>query len=99
MNPLKKIFSALLLGGMLVSTAALAQDDAAPVAEPEPDLRAEPQANLNQLLEFYKQGQVTESSENAFRDHRFAQANSDQHRLLNEAEDERALHERRSEQL
>ena len=99
MNPLKKIFSALLVGGMLVSTAALAQDDAAPVAEPEPDLRAEAAANLNQLLEFVKQGQVTESRENAVREQRFAQAKSDQQRLLNEAEAERARQERRSEQL
>lgn len=99
MNPFKKTFAALLMGGLLASTAVLAQDEAAAPAEPEPDLRAEAAANLEQLLEFVKQGQVTERSDNAAREQRFAAAKADQQRMLNEAEAERTREEQRSARL
>lgn len=99
MNPLKKIFSALLLGGMLVSATTYAQDDAAVPAEPEPDLRAEAAASLTELLELVKKGQVTESRANADRERRFNGAKSDQQKMLNESEAERARQEQRSARL
>lgn len=99
MNPLKKIFSALLMGGLLVCVPAFAQDEAAAPAEPEPDLRAEAAANLEQLLEFVKKGQVSESQANAERERRFSAAKADQQRMLNEAEAERTRQERRSAEL
>ena len=105
MNSLNKMFSALLMGGMILggtvamSSVANAQDDAAAAAAPAPDPRAEAAANLQQLLEFVKQGQVTEASENRAREARFNAAKNDQARLLKEAEAERAREERRSAQL
>jgi biopolymer transport protein ExbB len=100
MNPLNKTFSALLLGGLLtVTTSVFAQDEAAAPAEPEPDLRAEAAASMEQLLNLVKQGQVAESRENAQREQRFAAAKADQQRLLNEAEAERTRQERRSAEL
>ena len=100
MNSLNKTFSALVLGGLVaVSSATFAQDEAAAEAAPTVDPRAEAAANLDQLLEFVKQGQVTEASANRQREARFEAAKDDQERLLNEAEAERAREERRSAQL
>ncbi|GAB5412745.1 MAG: MotA/TolQ/ExbB proton channel family protein [Congregibacter sp.] len=99
MNSLNKILSALTLGGAVaMSSVAFAQDEAAPVA-PEPDLRAEAAQNMQQLLEFVKEGKVTEAQANRQREQRFAAAKADQQRLLNEAEAERAREERRSAEL
>lgn len=98
MNSLNKILSALALGSAVaVSSAAFAQDEV-PVA-PEPDLRAEAAENMQQLLDFVKEGRVTEAQANRQREQRFASAKTDQQRLLNEAEAERAREERRSAQL
>jgi len=101
MKALNKIFSALALGGALtVSSLAMAQDDAAAPAEPPaPDPREVAAENLDQLLEFVKQGAVTEQSANREREQRFQEAKADQQRLLNEAEAERTREERRSAQL
>jgi biopolymer transport protein ExbB len=99
MNSLNKVFSALVLSGTVaMSSVALAQDEA-PAAVPEPDLRAEAAANLQQLLDFVKQGQVTEASENRAREQRFNAAKNDQQRMLNEAEAERTREEQRSARL
>jgi len=100
MNPFLKTISALLMGGVLtVSLAVRAQDEAAPAAEPEPDLRAEAAENMQELLEFVKKGQVAENRENAERERRFAAAKADQEKMLKEAENERERQERRSAQL
>ncbi|MFK7830034.1 MAG: MotA/TolQ/ExbB proton channel family protein [Congregibacter sp.] len=100
MNSLNKILSVLALSGTVaVSGVAFAQDEAAAPVVPEPDLRAEAAANLNQLLEFVKQGQVTEQRANREREQRFNAAKGDQQRALNEAEAERTREERRSTAL
>ncbi len=102
MNSLNKLFSALALGGMVaMSSVTFAQDEAeaAAAAPPPPDPREVAAENLNQLLEFVKQGAVTEQSEARAREQRFQAAKNDQERLLNEAEAERTREERRSAQL
>ena len=102
MKALDKLFAALALGGMLsLSAIAQAQDDAAAAAAapPEPDPREVAAENLNQLLEFVKQGAVTEQRANREREQRFTAAKADQQRMLNEAEAERTREERRSAQL
>lgn len=99
MKSLNNMVSALVLGGLVaMSSSAFAQDEA-PAAAPEPDLRAEAAANMGQLLEFVKQGQVTDAKENRAREQRFAGAKADQQKMLNDAEAERAREERRSAQL
>ena len=99
MNTFAKPFSALLLSGaVLLSGASLAQDEAAEVPA-GPDPREEAAANIQQLLDFVKQGQVTEARANREREQRFQSAKNDQQRLLQEAEAERAREERRSAQL
>jgi biopolymer transport protein ExbB len=55
--------------------------------------------NLDELLNFVKEGQVTEANENKARERRFNQAKADQKRLLEEAKAERARQERISAQL
>jgi biopolymer transport protein ExbB len=102
MNPLNKVFSALLLGGLVaVSGASYAQDDAAAAAAaaPEPDLRAEAAKSMNELLEFVKKGQVSEASENRQREQRFAAAKAEQAQMLKDAEGVRTREEQRSAQL
>jgi len=49
--------------------------------------------NLDELLNFVKQGQVTEAQENKAREQRFTQAKADQRRLLEEAKRERKRQE------
>ncbi|EAQ96436.1 MotA/TolQ/ExbB proton channel family protein [Congregibacter litoralis] len=100
MKSLNNMVSALVLGGLVaMSSSVMAQDDAAAPAAPEPDLRAEAAENLNELLEFVKQGQVTEASENRQREQRFAAAKANQAQMLKDAEAERAREERRSAEL
>ncbi len=100
MKGFNKIFPALALGGALtMSSLVLAQDEAAPVEPPAPDPREVAAENLNQLLDFVKQGAVTEQSANREREARFEAAKADQQRMLNEAEAERTREERRSAQL
>ncbi|MGB0288743.1 MAG: energy transducer TonB, partial [Aequoribacter sp.] len=78
MKALNKIFAALTLGGALaVSGLTYAQDAAEAPAEPQVDPRAEAAANLEQLLQFVKQGQATDAKENKAREARFAQAKAD----------------------
>jgi biopolymer transport protein ExbB len=65
MKAFNKIFAALTLGGaMAFSGLTFAQDAAEAPAEPQVDPRAEAAENLNQLLQFVKQGQTTEAREN-----------------------------------
>ncbi len=101
MKALNKVFSALAFSSALaVSGYVAAQDEAAdPAAPPPPDPREVAAENLNQLLEFVKQGQVTDARANREREQRFQAARADQERLLNEAEAERTREERRSAQL
>ena len=100
MKAFNKIFAALTLGGaMAFSGVTFAQDAAEAPAEPQVDPRAEAAENLNQLLQFVKQGQTTEARENKAREERFAKAKADQARLLKEAEAERERQERLSTQL
>ncbi|MDP5072224.1 MAG: MotA/TolQ/ExbB proton channel family protein [Congregibacter sp.] len=99
MKSLNNMVSALVLGGLVaMSSSVFAQDEAAPVV-PEPDLRAEAAANMSQLLDFVKQGQVTDATANRAREQRFAAAKADQEKTLKDAEAERAREERRSTQL
>jgi biopolymer transport protein ExbB len=102
MNPLNKVLSALVLGGALaVSSVSFAQDEAADAAAaaPEPDLKAQAAANLEQLLEFVKKGQVAESRENAERERRFQAAKNDQAKMVKDAENMRTREEARSAKL
>jgi biopolymer transport protein ExbB len=102
MNPFNKIFSALFLSGLMaVSGSVWAQDEAADAAAApaEPDPREEAAENLQQLLEFVKQGQVTEASENRAREARFAREKENQAQELRNAEAERERLERRSAEL
>ncbi len=55
--------------------------------------------SLDELLEFVKQGQVTEARENRAREQRFAQDKANQARALREAEAERTRQEELSAQL
>ncbi len=55
--------------------------------------------SLDQLLDFVKQGQVTEAKENRAREQRFAQDKANQAAALKQAEAERAREEQRSTQL
>jgi len=55
--------------------------------------------SLDQLLDFVKQGQVTESRENRDREARFARDKANQAKALKDAEAERERQERRSTQL
>lgn len=77
--------AALALSGVLTLSAGSA-------------LAQEPQS-LEQLLEFVKQGQVTEARENRQREQRFAQAKAEQANLLKQAEAERARQEQLSSEL
>ena len=100
MKALNKIFSALAFSSVIALSASVhAQDEEAAAAPPPPDPREEAAKTLNELLEFVKQGQVTEASENRAREQRFAAAKADQQRLLNEAEAEREREEQRSSRL
>ncbi|MFT7286695.1 MAG: biopolymer transport protein ExbB [Halieaceae bacterium] len=100
MNALNRIFSVVFVGGALtIAGLAVAQDEAAAVEAPPPDLRAEAAANIKQLLEFVKQGQVTDARDNKERERRFAATKANQETLLNEAEAERTREEQRSAQL
>ncbi|MEP5765736.1 MAG: MotA/TolQ/ExbB proton channel family protein [Halieaceae bacterium] len=96
MNKIILKVAALTVGTLLslATATSFAQDTAAPAAP------AEPQASsLDQLLEFVKQGQATEATENRARENNFKNAKADQQRLLNEAKAERARQERISAQL
>jgi biopolymer transport protein ExbB len=100
MKALNKIFSALAFSSVIALSATVhAQDEAAAAAPPPPDPREEAAKTLNELLEFVKQGQVTEASENRAREQRFVAAKADQQRMLNEAEAEREREEQRSSRL
>ncbi len=55
--------------------------------------------SLDQLLEFVKQGQTTEASENRAREQRFQAAKADQQKMLDEAKAERKRQEDRSARL
>ena len=75
-------------GAALLSTnIAMAQDGDAPARD------------LNQLLDFVKQGQVTEASENRAREQRFAKDKANQQAELRKAESERTRQENLSAQL
>lgn len=100
MKALNKFVPVLALGGALsLSGVTFAQEEVAPAEPPPPDPREVAAENLNQLLDFVKQGAVTEQSANREREARFQAAKADQERLLNEAEAERTRQERRSAQL
>lgn len=99
MKALNRIFSALAFSSVIALSASVHAQDEEAAAPPPPDPREEAAKTLNELLEFVKQGQVTEASENRAREQRFVQAKSDQQRLLNEAEAERAREEQRSSRL
>ncbi|MEE4109934.1 MAG: energy transducer TonB, partial [Halieaceae bacterium] len=100
MKALNKIFSALAFSSVIALSATVhAQDEEAAAAPPPPDPREEAAKTLNELLEFVKQGQVTEASENRAREQRFVAAKADQQRMLNEAEAEREREEQRSSRL
>jgi biopolymer transport protein ExbB len=103
MNALNKLISVALLGGLLtVPALAQAQDDAAEgqaPAEPKVDPQAEAAENMSELLEFVKQGQLSEAKENREREQRFARDKANQAQLLEEAEAERARQERISTRL
>jgi len=74
-------------GAALLSTnIAMAQEDA-------------PARDLNQLLDFVKQGQVTEARENRAREQRFTQDKANQQAELRRAEAERTRQEQLSTQL
>ena len=55
--------------------------------------------SLDELLEFVKQGQITEARENRSREKQFTNAKADQKRLLEQAKAERARQERISSDL
>lgn len=55
--------------------------------------------SLDELLEFVKQGQITEARENRAREQEFTKAKADQKRLLEQAKAERARQERISAEL
>ena len=55
--------------------------------------------SLDELLEFVKQGQITEARENRSREQAFTNAKADQKRLLEQAKAERARQERISAEL
>ncbi|MEM6484726.1 MAG: MotA/TolQ/ExbB proton channel family protein [Pseudomonadota bacterium] len=95
----KSLSSIVLSGAFAFAGAAFAQDEAAPVEPAGPDPRDVAAENIQQLLDFVKQGQVTEGRSNREREQRFAAAKADQQRLLTEAEAERTREERRSAQL
>ena len=79
----------------LSANLVFAQGEAAPAAAAE-----EPPADsLEQLLDFVKQGQVTEGKENRAREQRFARDKANQAQALKDAEAERTRQEQRSEQL
>ncbi|GAB3285140.1 MotA/TolQ/ExbB proton channel family protein [Parahaliea aestuarii] len=77
--------AAVALSGALTLSAGFAQ-----AQEPK---------SLEELLQFVKQGQVTEAKENAAREQRFAQAKAEQANMLKQAENERARQEQLSTEL
>jgi len=100
MKGISKIVSALVLGGALSAAGLVnAQDEAAEPAPPPVDPRAEAAANLDQLLDFVKQGQAREARENAERERRFQAAKSEQAQMVKDAENERTRQENISAQL
>ena len=72
---------------LLTTNIAMAQDGDAPARD------------LNQLLDFVKQGQVTEARENRAREQRFTQDKANQQAELRRAEAERTRQEQLSAQL
>lgn len=104
MTPCSKLLSilalycAVVVGGAALSSTAQAQDEAA-AAPPPPDPREVAAENMNQLLEFVKQGAVTEQREARARERRFTAAKNEQQQMLKDAQAERTREERRSARL
>ena len=82
-----RLIAAAAGAAVLSTNVALAQDGDAPARD------------LNQLLDFVKQGQVTEARENRAREQRFTQNKANQQAELRSAEAERARQEQLSAQL
>jgi len=78
--------AAFTVGAMMTmgSTTTIAQEEA---------------ASLDQLLDFVKQGQISEAKENRAREQRFAQDKANQQKMLDEAKAERERQEKISAQL
>ena len=98
LTPMKRMKGSLVAAAGVAALSAnlvFAQGEAAPAAAAQ-----EPPADsLEQLLDFVKQGQVTEGKENRAREQRFARDKANQAQALKDAEAERARQERRSEEL
>jgi len=94
--------AAIAMAGVLTLSGvqAIAQEAAETQVAPEAPTAPKNEArSLDELLEFVKQGQVTEAAENRAREQRFSSAKTDQARLLREAEAERTRQEKLSAKL
>ena len=82
-----KVAAVALAGALTLSAGSVAAQD------------NEEAKSLEELLQFVKQGQVTEARENRAREQRFAEAKSEQAQMLKDAEAERTRQENLSSQL